>query len=174
MWPKRYKHTLPEADLCFRCVREPIRTTLPWQLNKPTFANTCSMGDPAARDFNAVLDFSQTFAFRNFKVSTNPLEPEFSDIDATTAHSRFFQQHRKADVFTLFDFSAKWDPVPTMLCQNHESVINGFMGLTTAYYKQFIKPGVLVLGENKTLGSAKYIHGKLGKGTWTFYGGTRP
>lgn len=131
-------------------------------------------GDPATPGFNNQLDFSQTFAFKNFKVSTNPLEPEFSNIDATPAHSRYYQQHRKPDVFTLFDFSAKWDPVPTMLCQNHESVISGFMGLTTAYNKELIKPGVLILGENKSLGSAKYLHGKLGKGTWTFYGGHDP
>ena len=131
-------------------------------------------GDPATKGFNSQLDFSQSFAFKNFKVSTNPLEPEFSNIDATTVHSRFYQRNRKIDVFTLFDFSAKWDPVPTMLCQNHETVINGFMGLTTSYYKNLIKPGVLILGENKSLGSAKYIHGKLGKGTWTFYGGHDP
>ena len=131
-------------------------------------------GDPADANYNSKLDFSQTFAFKDYKVSMNPMEAEFSNIDATPAHSSYFQKYRKPDVFTLFEFSAKWDPVPTMLCQNHTSVITGFMGLTTAYNKDLIKPGVLVLGENKGLNSAKYIHGKLGKGTWTFYGGHDP
>ena len=128
-------------------------------------------GDPATMNRNQHLDFTQTFAFKNFKISANPLEPEFSNIDATPIHSR---TKEPMDLFTLFEFSAKWDPVPTMLNQNHEPIIKGFMGLTTAYYKQFLKPGVLVLGENKSLNSAKYIHGKYGKGTWTFYGGHDP
>lgn len=128
-------------------------------------------GDPATPNANSKLDFENTFAFKNFMLSTNPMEPEFSNIDATPVHSRTLEN---IDLFTLFDFSAKWDPVPTMLCQNHESVINGFMGLTTAYNKQFIKSNVIILGENKSLNSAKYIHGKFGKGTWTFYGGHDP
>ncbi len=127
--------------------------------------------DAATPNMNEKLDFSQTFAFRDFRVSTNALEPEFSNIDATPVHSR---TPESSDLFTLFEFSAKWDPVPTMLNQNHETVIKGFMGLTTAYYKRFIKPSVLILGENKSLNSAKYIHGKYGKGTWTFYGGHDP
>lgn len=131
-------------------------------------------GDGVAPNFNSQLDYSETFAFEDFRISNNPLEPEFSDIDATPVHSNYYQKNRKPDVFTLFDFSAKWDPVPTMLCQNHTPVIDGFMGLTTAYYKNLIKPGVLILGENKALNSAKYIHGKLGNGTWTFYGGHDP
>ncbi|MEQ8323798.1 MAG: asparagine synthetase B [Vicingaceae bacterium] len=128
-------------------------------------------GDPAQANMNSSLDFTGTFAFENFKVSQNPLEPEFSNIDATPSHAMTAEH---MDRFSLFEFSAKWDPVPTMLCQNHESIIKGFMGLTTAYNKQFVKPGTLILGENKSLNSAKYIHGKFGQGTWTFYGGHDP
>ncbi len=128
-------------------------------------------GDPADANLNNKIDFNRTFAFKNFRVSNNPLEPEFSNIDATPIHNR---TPEKQDQFTLFEFSAKWDPVPTMLCQNHESVINGFMGLTTAYYKNLVKSDVLVLGESKALGTVKYIHGKYGNGTWTFYGGHDP
>lgn len=128
-------------------------------------------GDPAVPNFNSKIDYEKTFAFEDFTISTNPLEYEFSNIDATPFHARTPQN---LDAFTLFDFSAKWDPVPTMLCQNHESVIKGFMGQTTAFDKRLIKPNVLIMGENKALGSAKYIHGTLGKGTWTFYGGHDP
>lgn len=128
-------------------------------------------GDPATPNFNSKIDYEKTFAFEDFTISTNPLEYEFSNIDATPLHARTPQN---LDAFTLFDFSAKWDPVPTMLCQNHESVIKGFMGQTTAFDKRLIKPNVLIMGENKALGSAKYIHGTLGKGTWTFYGGHDP
>ena len=128
-------------------------------------------GDGSSPNFNSHLDFSKTFAFENFTLSTNPLEPEFSNIDATPSHAMTAEH---LDRFTLFEFSAKWDPVPTMLCQNHETIIKGFMGLTTAYNKQFIKPSTLILGESKSLNSAKYIHGKFGKGTWTFYGGHDP
>jgi len=127
-------------------------------------------GDPAEPNFNSKLDFSQTFAFRNFTVSTNPYEYEYSNIDVTTTR----KVKEDEDFFTLFDFSAKWDPVPTMLCQNHSSVIKGFMGQTTAFNKKYIKPNVLILGEMKSANEARYIHGEYGKGTWTFYGGHDP
>ncbi|MFZ4572652.1 MAG: asparagine synthetase B, partial [Bacteroidales bacterium] len=78
------------------------------------------------------------------------------------------------DFFSLFEFSAKWDPVPSMLCQDHESLIHGFMGQTTAFNEKYIKSNVLILGENKSLGEARYIHGDFGKGTWTFLGGHDP
>ena len=78
------------------------------------------------------------------------------------------------DFFTLFEFSAKWDPVPTMLCQNHTRIIKGFIGQTTSFSKELIKPNVIIMGENKSLNEARYIHGKFGKGTWTFYGGHDP
>ena len=98
---------------------------------------------------------------------------EFSDIDATP-RSGFSPRGDAGDYFTLFEFSAKYDPVPTMLTQCHTSVIKGFMGQTTAYHEEFLKPGVIVMGENQGLKVAKYIHGNSGKGTWTFYGGHDP
>jgi hypothetical protein len=128
-------------------------------------------GDPADASAQQKLDFTQTFAFKDFYLKTNPLEYEYSTIDATPLHSR---TPETKDLFTLFDFSAKWDPVPSMLCQNHTRVIKGFMGQTTAYHKEFVKPGVIIMGENKSLKSAKYIHGEFGKGQWTFYGGHDP
>lgn len=127
--------------------------------------------DPASPNAQQELDFTQTLAFENFNLVTNPLQYEYSSIDATPVHSK---TPETSDLFMLFDFSAKWDPVPTMLCQNHTRVIKGFMGQTTAYYANFIKPGVLIMGENKGLKSAKYIHGTFGKGQWTFYGGHDP
>jgi hypothetical protein len=127
-------------------------------------------GDPIDPDANQKLDFTQTLAFQNFKLIDDPLEYEFSTIDAT--QSRRITQNQ--DYFTLFDYSAKWDPIPTMLCQNHTQIIKGFMGQTTAFIKDYIKPSVLVMGENKSLNEARYIHGEFGKGTWTFFGGHDP
>jgi len=127
-------------------------------------------GDPADQNMNEKLDFSHTFAFRNFHLVTNPNEYEFSDIDVSDTR----KIDRENDYFTLFDFSAKWDPVPTMLCQNHNNLIKGFMGQTTAFRKELIKPNVVIMGENKSLNEARYIHGELGKGFWTFYGGHDP
>jgi hypothetical protein len=127
-------------------------------------------GDPADRDMQEKLDFTSTFAFQNFILSKNPMEYEFSDIDVTTTRKVTEEQ----DFFTLFDFSAKWDPVPTMLCQNHEKIIKGFMGQSTAFNSKLIKTNVLVMGEFKSAGEARYIHGEFGQGTWTFYGGHDP
>ncbi len=127
-------------------------------------------GDPMDPDAQNKLDFSKTFAFKDFKISKNPMEYEYSDIDVTN----YRQVPRDKDYFTLFDFSAKWDPVPTMLCQNHEKVIRGFMGQTTAFNKDLIKSNVLIMGELKAYNEARYIHGEYGKGTWTFYGGHDP
>ena len=128
-------------------------------------------GDPASPNAQNQLDFERSFAFTNYLISRDPYEYEFSNVDATPVHAR---TPENLDVFTLFDFSAKWDPVPTMLCQNHEKVIKGFMGQTTAYNKKYVKPDVLIMGESKALNSAKYIHGEFGKGQWTFYGGHDP
>lgn len=128
-------------------------------------------GDGTTANYNAQLDFTRTFAFENFSLKTNPMEYEFSNIDATQTRK---PTPRESDYFTLFDFSAKWDIIPTMLCQNHTQIIRGFMGQTTSFNKQFIKHSVIVMGENKSLGEAKYIHGVFGKGTWTFYGGHDP
>jgi hypothetical protein len=128
-------------------------------------------GDGSTPNYNSKLDYSKTFAFKDFTLKTSPTEYEFSNIDATQTHAK---TPKNIDNFTLFDFSAKWDIVPTMLCQNHTSIVNGFYGQTTGYNKQFLKSNVLVMGENKSLNSAKYIHGEMGKGTWTFYGGHDP
>ncbi|EOR94663.1 : hypothetical protein [Arcticibacter svalbardensis MN12-7] len=127
-------------------------------------------GDPADQHAQEKLDFSKTFAFQNFKLDLNPYNYEFSDIDATSTRNL----DRTDDFFTLFDFSAKWDIVPTMLTQNHDKVIKGFMGQTTAFRKSLLKPDVLVLGETKSANEARYIHGEYGKGQWTFYGGHDP
>ncbi len=130
-------------------------------------------GDPADRQAQSKLDFTETLAFRNFTLKTNPLEYEFSNIDGTYVRLRQ-RIPESEDIFTLFDFSAKWDIVPTMLCQNHTSVIKGFMGQTTDFHKEFVKSNVLIMGESKALGTARYIHGTLGQGQWTFYGGHDP
>ncbi len=127
-------------------------------------------GDPADKQANEKLDFSQTFAFENFHLVESPYEYEFSDIDATNTR----KVQKENDYFTLFEFSAKWDPIPTMLCQNHKNLIKGFMGQTTAFRDEVLKPNVLVMGENKPAHEARYIHGEHGKGFWTFYGGHDP
>jgi hypothetical protein len=128
-------------------------------------------GDPADPAAQSKLDFSKSFAFKDFILDMDPYKYEFSSIDGTNTHSRTPQE---MDIFTLFDFSAKWDIIPTMLTQNHMQVIKGFMGQTTSFNKQYIKSDVLILGESKALGTAKYIHGEFGKGQWTFYGGHDP
>jgi hypothetical protein len=124
--------------------------------------------DPQAQQ---KLDFNKTLAFKDFRVSTNPLEMEFSTIDNQVLERNLMQ---KNDFFSLFTFSAKWDPIPTMLTQNHEKTIKGFMGQTTAFKKQYVKPEVIVMGETKAVNEVRYMHGTLGKGTWTFYGGHDP
>ena len=129
-------------------------------------------GDPMDPDANEKLNFQHTCAFENFHLEKSPNVYEFSDIDAT--ESRRNKVVRENDFFTLFEFSAKWDPIPTMLCQNHRNLIKGFMGQTTAYRKEVVKPNVLVMGENKPAHEARYIHGEKGKGFWTFYGGHDP
>jgi hypothetical protein len=126
-------------------------------------------GDPADPDAQNKIDFSRTFAFKDFKLISNPLEYEFSTID-----NRMRRVLPEQDYFTLFDFSAKWDPVPTMLTQNHTRTVKGFMGQTTAFDDNYVKSEVLVLGENKPENEARYIHGSYGEGTWTFYGGHDP
>jgi len=130
-------------------------------------------GDPPDDNAQEKLNFDNTWAFQNFTLKFNPSEYEFSDID-TTPTSGISQRGDAGDYFTLFEFSAKHDPVPTMLTQCHTSVIKGFMGQTTAYREQLLKPSVIVMGQIEGLGIAKYIHGTFGKGTWTFYGGHDP
>ena len=123
--------------------------------------------DPQAQ---SKMDFSQTFAFQNFKVDLNPFGYAFSNIDTTPIR----QVDRSNDFFTLFDFSAKWDVVPTMLTQNHDKVIKGFMGKTTAFLKTLIKPDAVIMAETKIANEARYLHGDYGKGQWTFYSGHDP
>ena len=128
-------------------------------------------GDPADPGAQAKLQFDNCYAFEDFTLVKNPLQYEFSDIDATDIHNKVGQQN---DFFLLFDFSAKWDVVPTMLCQNHTQVIKGFMGQTTAFRRSLIKSSTLVMGESPKQGTAKYLHGEYGLGQWTFYGGHDP
>jgi hypothetical protein len=130
-------------------------------------------GDPADPRAQDKLNFDQTFAFHDFHLVQDPLVYEYSDIDASDLRTKG-QITEKMDQFTLFDFSAKWDVVPTMLTQCHVDVVNGFMGQTTDFRKDLIKSNVLILGENKIANTARYIHGELGQGTWTFYGGHDP
>lgn len=128
-------------------------------------------GDPADPQAQEKLDFGRTLAFKNFRLERDPMVYEFSNIDGTPEHNKAGQIN---DFFTLFDFSAKWDVVPTMLTQSHERVVKGFMGQTTAFRKEFIKPDVTIMGESKNLGTAKYIHGTFGEGQWSYYGGHDP
>lgn len=128
-------------------------------------------GDGIDPNYQSKLDFSRTFAFENFTLRTNPYEYEFSDLDASD-YVRL--KGAEADYFQLFDFSAKYDPVPTMLTQCHTNVVNGFLGQTTSIFKDKIKKSVIILGEAPGQNDAKYMHGNLGKGTFTFYGGHDP
>lgn len=126
-------------------------------------------GDPSDPNCQQKLDYNNTFAFEKFNLERNPYVYEYSDIDGTQLH-----KSAAIDKFSLFEFSAKWDVIPTMLTQCHTDIIDDFMGQTTDFKKQFIKSNVLILGENKALGTAKYVHGEMGQGTWTFYGGHDP
>lgn len=128
-------------------------------------------GDPIDPNAEKKLNFNNTFAFKDFSLERNPIVYEFSSIDATNNHKKLTEEK---DYFTLFNFSAKWDVVPTMLCQNHSQIIKGFFGQTTSFNEKYIKSNVLIMGESKMLKSAKYIHGEFGKGMWTFYGGHDP
>jgi hypothetical protein len=128
-------------------------------------------GDPADWSADRKLDFSRGFAFKDYKLYIDPFVYEHSYIDAMQGTRPVTEE---TDVFSLFEFSAKWDMVPTMLNQNHTSTVKGFWGQTTAFRKPFIKSEVLILGDNKSLNEARYIHGTAGKGTWTFYGGHDP
>lgn len=127
-------------------------------------------GDPADPNCQNKLDFGKTFAFQDFQLVRDPMQYEYSNIDGTSLHKR----NQATDNFTLFEFSAKWDVVPTMLTQCHVDIVPGFMGQTTDFRKDLIKPDVLIMGESKSIGTARYIHGEFGQGTWTFYGGHDP
>lgn len=127
-------------------------------------------GDAIDADIQNKLDFNQTLAFTDFKIELNPMVYEYSDIDIQPLEIG----NQNNDYFTLFDYSAKYDPVPTMLTQNHVNVVRGFMGQTTMFRKELIKKSVYILGERAGTNQVKYIHGKLGRGTFTFYAGHDP
>lgn len=128
-------------------------------------------GDPADPGAQNKLDFSRTFAFKDFKLSMSPYEYEYSSIDMQPQER---QVREEDDMFVLNDFSAKWDIVPTILTQNHTRVVKGFMGQTTAFRSSTVKSSTVIMGENKSIGEVRYLHGTAGKGTWTFYGGHDP
>jgi hypothetical protein len=128
-------------------------------------------GDASEGNYQTKIDYSKTFAFKDYTLERNPTVYEFSDIDMTMKRTALLMEK---DYFTLMDYSAKWDPIPTMLCQNHTQLIKGFMGQTTAFARDFVKSNVLVMGECLLNGEARYIHGEKGKGMFTFYGGHDP
>ncbi len=127
-------------------------------------------GDGSDANYQSKINYAKTFAFKDYILERSPLVYEFSSIDMT----RKRKIPKETDYFSLMDFSAKWDPIPTMLCQNHTALVKGFMGQTTSFTREEIKSNVLVMGENRTNGEAKYIHGIKGKGFFTFYGGHDP
>jgi len=127
-------------------------------------------GDPSESGYQSKIDYSKTFAFKDYILERSPMVYEFSSIDMTTKR----KINKEIDYFTLMDYSAKWDPIPTMLVQNHTSLVKGFMGQTTSYAREQVKANVLVMGEQKSNGEARYIHGIKGKGFFTFYGGHDP
>ncbi|WP_200799187.1 asparagine synthetase B [Tenacibaculum agarivorans] len=127
-------------------------------------------GDASEPNYQAKINFNNTFAFKNFELIRNPTTYEFSSIDMT----RKRRINKETDYFVLKEFSAKWDQVPTMLCQNHTQLVKGFMGQTTSFERKAVKSTVMILGESKTNGEARYIHGTKGKGLFTFYGGHDP
>lgn len=130
-------------------------------------------GDPPDPNTQKKLDFSKCLAFENFTIETNPLRYEYSDIDIPP--SDMVDPNREAtDFFTLFEFSAKYDPVPSMLTQDHANIIKGFMGQTTNFKKSLIKKNVTILAEREGTEEVRYIHGDFGRGTFTFYGGHDP
>ncbi len=128
-------------------------------------------GDPSDPQAQNKLNFENAFAFKDYRIEKNPMIYEFSSIDGSEDHGKIGEVN---DFFTLFDFSAKWDIIPTILTQNHTQVIKGFMGQTTSFREQYMKSNVTIMGETKRTNTAKYIHGELGQGQWTYYGGHDP
>ena len=127
-------------------------------------------GDPSDPGYQSKIDYNKTFAFKEYTLERSPMVYEYSSIDMTSQR----RIPKETDYFSLMDYSAKWDPIPCMLVQNHTSLVKGFMGQTTAYDRSTVKANVLVMGENKTNNEARYIHGIKGKGFFTFYGGHDP
>ena len=129
--------------------------------------------DPVDPDYESKLDFTKTLAFKDFRLYTNPNIYEFSDIDTPPSH-RPRLRDADTDYFSLFEFSAKYDPVPTMLTQNHVNIVKGFMGQTTMFREEKIKRSMVIMGKIEGSNEVKYFHGNSGKGTFTFYGGHDP
>ncbi len=127
-------------------------------------------GDPPDADFNNKLDFTKTFAFENFRVDPNPFYYEYSDIDVQPEEIG----PQETDYFTLFDFSAKFDPVPSMLTQDHVNIVKGFMGQTTMFHKRFIKKNITILGERNGTDEVRYLYSNFGRGFFAFFGGHDP
>jgi hypothetical protein len=130
-------------------------------------------GDPPDPDAQQRLDFSTTLAFTNFTLERSPLRYEYSDIDQPPS-DMLALQNPETDYFTLFEFSAKFDPVPTMLTQNHVNVLKGFLGQTTSFKKSCIKSSATIMAEKQGFDQVRYLHGNFGRGTFTFYGGHDP
>ena len=128
-------------------------------------------GTPADQNAQSKLNFDNCIAFKDFALNLDPYFYEFSNIDVDPRTRTVSEEN---DLFTLFDYSAKWDLIPSILCQNHTKTIKGFMGQTTAYRSHLVRSDVLVMGENALLNEARYLHGEFGKGTWTFFGGHDP
>ncbi len=129
-------------------------------------------GDPVDPNALDALDFSRTFAFENFTPIFNPREYEHSNVD--TGPPPVQLRNPAVDYFTLFEFSAKYDPVPTMLTQNHVATVKGFIGQTTNFRKSTIKPNVVIMAESPGRDAVRYLHGTFGRGTFTFYAGHDP
>ena len=127
-------------------------------------------GDGSAPNYQSKIDYTKTFAFKDYTLTRSPMVYEFSDIDMTTKR----KIPKTLDYFTLKEYSAKWDPIPTMLTQNHTLLIKGFMGQTTSFRRDLIKSNVLIMGELTSTNEARYIHGVVGKGMFTYYGGHDP
>ena len=136
-------------------------------------AATVYDSSPVDPTYQSKIDYNNSIAFENYSLYTNPMIYEYSTIDIPPSH-RPVTRSAEADYFTLFEFSAKWDPVPTMLTQNHVTVINGFMGQTTGFDRATLKNHVLIMAEVENDALVKYIHGNIGKGTFTFFGGHDP
>lgn len=128
-------------------------------------------GDPPDPNAQAKLDFSETLAFENFRLVMNPMIYEYSDIDVSNYSAAAGAER---DYFTLFEFSAKYDPIPSMLTQNHVSIVKGFLGQTTAFRRSTVKKEIVILGQDEVVGDVKYLHGNYGRGTFTFLGGHDP
>ncbi|MEN2490431.1 asparagine synthetase B [Flavobacterium sp. B11] len=127
-------------------------------------------GDASEANYQSKLNYNNSFAFKNFTLERRPEVYEFSDIDMTTKRRILMEK----DYFTLMEFSAKWDPIPSMLCQNHTQLVKGFMGQTTSFDTSLIKSNILIMGTCELNGESRYIHGEKGKGMFTFFGGHDP